>query len=100
LQRRSAFRQISLTPLGRSAALLIGSLTSDGAMILTVTASTKHPVRLCFDTIPQQSALREAILQAIPEPLYHDDVHGRPLWRQHMTLRLADEIRSELLGRP
>ena len=100
LQRRSAFRQISLTPLGRSAALLIGSLTSDGAMILTVTASTKHPVRLSFDTIPQQSALREAILQAIPEPLYHDDVHGKPLWRQHMTLRLADEIRSELLGRP
>src|SRR6516164_5818313 len=67
LQRRSAFRQISQTPVGRSAALLVGSLTSDGAMILTVTASTKHPVRLSFDTIPQQSALREAILQAIPE---------------------------------
>ena len=31
LKRRSAFRQISLTPVGRSAALLIGSLGSDGA---------------------------------------------------------------------
>src|SRR6202051_2468825 len=40
LRRRSAFRQISLTPLGRSAALLIGSLGSDGAFALTVTAST------------------------------------------------------------
>src|SRR6516164_7205732 len=29
LKRRSAFRQISLAPAGRSAALLIGSLTSD-----------------------------------------------------------------------
>jgi CO/xanthine dehydrogenase FAD-binding subunit len=97
LQRRAAFRQISLTPIGRSAALLIGSLNSDGALLLTVTASTKRPVRLSFHNIPQASALREAILQAIPEPLYHDDIHGMPSWRKHMTLRLAEEIRSELL---
>ena len=32
LKRRSAFRQISLTPVGRSAALLIGSVGSDGAL--------------------------------------------------------------------
>jgi CO/xanthine dehydrogenase FAD-binding subunit len=102
LKRRSAFRQISLTPIGRSAALVIGSLTSDGALLLTITASTKRPVRLSFDKIPEQGALREAILQAIPEALFHDDVHGKPLWRKHMTLRLAEEIRCELLeaGRP
>ena len=35
LRRRSAFRQISLTPVGRSAALLIGSVTSDGGLALT-----------------------------------------------------------------
>lgn len=98
LKRRSAFRQISLTPIGRSAALLIGSLTSDGALLLTITASTKRPVHLSFHNIPEVSALREAILQAIPEPLYHDDIHGKPLWRKHMTLRLAEEIRFELLG--
>src|SRR5712672_2707983 len=40
LKRRSAFRQISLTPVGRSAALLIGSIGGDGALTLTVTAST------------------------------------------------------------
>jgi CO/xanthine dehydrogenase FAD-binding subunit len=98
LKRRSAFRQISLTPIGRSAALLIGSLASDGAFLLTITASTKRPLRLSFDGIPEPGALRETILQAIPEALYHDDVHGKPLWRKHMTLRLAEEIRSELSG--
>ena len=98
LKRRSALRQISLTPIGRSAALVIGSVASDGAFLLTITASTKRPVRLRFDKAPMKDALREAILGAIPEPLYHDDVHGKPLWRKHMTLRLAEEIRSELLG--
>ena len=98
LRRRSAFRQISLTPIGRSAALLIGSLTSEGRMLLTITASTKRPVRLSFDAAPEKDTLRDAILKAIPEALYHDDVHGKPLWRKHMTLRLAEEIRSELLG--
>ncbi len=98
LKRRSAFRQISLTPIGRSAALVIGSVASDGGFLLTITASTRRPVRLPFDKAPMKDALREAILEAIPEPLYHDDVHGKPLWRKHMTLRLAEEIRSELLG--
>jgi CO/xanthine dehydrogenase FAD-binding subunit len=98
LKRRSAFRQISLTPIGRSAALVIGSVASDGGFLLTITASTRRPVRLPFDKAPMKDALREAILEAIPESLYHDDVHGKPLWRKHMTLRLAEEIRSELLG--
>src|ERR1700732_3963161 len=40
LKRRAAFRQISLTPVGRSAALLIGSIDHEGALSLTVTAST------------------------------------------------------------
>jgi len=97
LKRRSAFRQISLAPAGRSAALLIGSL-SDDTLLLTVTASTKRPVRLSFDGTVKPGAMRQAILQAIPDGLYHDDVHGKPLWRKHMTLRLAEEIRTELLG--
>jgi CO/xanthine dehydrogenase FAD-binding subunit len=97
LKRRSAFRQISLTPVGRSAALLIGSLTVAG-LSLTVTASTVRPVRLSFAAIPQASELREALEHHIPDALYHDDVHGKPAWRKHMTLRLAEEIRGELQG--
>jgi CO/xanthine dehydrogenase FAD-binding subunit len=98
LKRRSAFRQISLTPVGRSAALLIGSLDGDNTLRLTVTASTMRPIQLTFPKRPDASALGEAISQAITDDLYHDDVHGKPFWRKHMTLRLAEEIRGELLG--
>jgi CO/xanthine dehydrogenase FAD-binding subunit len=98
LKRRAAFRQISLTPVGRSAALLIGSVSSEGALALTVTASTARPVQLSFAYIPQADELREAILHRIPDGLYHNDVHGKPAWRKHMTLRLAQEIRAELRG--
>jgi hypothetical protein len=100
LKRRAAFRQVSLTPVGRSATLLIGSLTSEGALALTVTASTVRPVRLSFAQIPPARELRDAILQQIPDALYHTDVHGKPAWRKHMTLRLAEEIRAELRGLP
>ena len=98
LKRRSAFRQISLTPLGRSAALLIGSISSEGIMALTVTASTARPVQISFAGIPRAEDLREALLHRIPDGLYHNDVHGKPTWRKHMTLRLAEEIRCELQG--
>jgi CO/xanthine dehydrogenase FAD-binding subunit len=99
LKRRAAFRQISLTPLGRSAALLIGTLDDQG-FGLTVTASTIRPLRLSFTGIPDCGALREAILHHIPDGLYHTDVHGKPAWRKQMTLRLAEEIRGELQGAP
>ena len=95
LQRRSAFRQISLTPVGRSAALLIGSV-SDHGLALTVTGSTVKPIQLFFPASPEPGELRSAILQRIPDALYHTDLHGKPAWRKHMTLRLAEEIRAEL----
>src|SRR5437764_11011582 len=98
LRRRSAFRQISLTPVGRSAALLIGSIDGEGAVTLTVTASTTRPVRLSFARNPRAKELREALLHHLPDTLYHDDLHGKPAWRKHMTMRLAEEIRAELQG--
>jgi CO/xanthine dehydrogenase FAD-binding subunit len=97
LKRRSAFRQISLTPVGRSAALLIGSVKDEG-LALTVTGSTVKPIQFFFAAFPKAAELRDAILQRIPDTLYHADVHGKPAWRKHMTLRLAEEIRAELLG--
>jgi CO/xanthine dehydrogenase FAD-binding subunit len=96
-KRRSAFRQISLTPAGRSAALLIGSSDDDG-LRLTITASTKRPIRIGLPAFPNAEALEEAILDRIPDNLYHDDVHGKPAWRKQMTLRLAEDIRAELQG--
>ena len=62
-----------------------------------VAASTKRPMRFSFAKMPEPHELREA-LQDIGDGDYHDDIHGKPLWRKHMTLRLAEEIRCELSG--
>lgn len=100
LRRRTAFRQISLTPLGRSAALLIGTRDRSNAFSLTVTAATRRPVRLDFPAMPAAVDLKNAIDQRIPGALYYDDLHGAPDWRRHMTFRFAEEIRQELAGVP
>jgi CO/xanthine dehydrogenase FAD-binding subunit len=96
LTRRTAFRRISLTKLGRSGALLIGTLSSADELSLTVTASTRRPVRLSFAGIPTAGELIDRIAAEIPTGLYYDDIHGLPDWRQHMTLEFAREIRNEL----
>src|SRR3982074_424181 len=88
LKRRSSFRQISLTPVGRSAALLIGTVKDEG-LALTVTAPRVRPIKLPFPGMPRANDLRDVILLRIPDALYHDDVHGKPVWRKHMTLKLA-----------
>lgn len=99
LTRRTAFRRISLTPLGRSGALLIGTMSGDKVFSLTVTASTRRPVQLAFGTLPAAAMLRERLETEIPANLYYDDIHGRPDWRRHMTLAFAEEIRAELAER-
>src|SRR5271168_2129370 len=79
LRKRSAFRQISLTHLGRSAALLIGTLCPrEGIFMLTVTAATERPLRLQFRLLPEEEELRTRLAKEIPDPLYFDDVHGAP----------------------
>ncbi len=95
LAKRSAFRQVSLTPLGRSGALLIGTRGTDGGLRLTVTASTVRPVVLSFEMLPDREALASAV-DAIPEDLLFDDVHGRRDWRRRVTGHLAAEILDEL----
>jgi len=96
LSSRTAFRRLSLSNLGRSGVLLIGRLDGGTALVLTVTAATKRPVQLRFDTIPDADHLAAALEDAIPAGLYHDDIHGLPAWRRDMTYRLAEEIRAEL----
>ena len=96
LTRRTALRKISLHPLGRSAALLIGSLDAEGRFILTITGATRRPVQLTFDALPATEALATKLAADVPEGLYYDDIHGRPAWRRAMTGLLAQEIRAEL----
>lgn len=100
LSAKVAFRRLSLSNLGRSGVLLIGRLDTDGRLVITVTAATKRPVQLRFAAamMAGPGALAAAVGNAIPAELYHDDIHGLPEWRRDMTLRLAEEIRAELLG--
>jgi CO/xanthine dehydrogenase FAD-binding subunit len=99
MSAKVAFRRLSLSNLGRSGVLLIGRRDPDGGLVITVTAATKRPVQLRFAaaTMPGPAALAAAVGNAIPAELYHDDIHGLPEWRRDMTLRLAEEIRAELL---
>lgn len=99
LIKRTAFRQISLTPLGRSAALIIGTLDPyTDSFSLTVTAATASPMRIAFSRIPSRTALAERLLFELPDAAYFSDPHGTPAWRRHMTLELAEQIRCELSG--
>jgi CO/xanthine dehydrogenase FAD-binding subunit len=97
LRTRTAFRQISLNRLGRSAVLLTGTLgPGEDSFQLTVTASTVRPLRLEFAAPPSQRELRARLDDVIPDSLYFDDVHGAPAWRKHMTHLFAEQIRREL----
>ncbi|HKG28661.1 MAG TPA: FAD binding domain-containing protein [Thermomicrobiales bacterium] len=97
LRERTCFRRMSLTHLGRSAALLIGTFSpQDGTFMLTISASTVRPIRLSFDQVPDVRSLRGRLRKTIADSMYHDDVHGAPDYRKHLTFHFAEEIRGEL----
>lgn len=97
LSETAAFRRISLTERGRSAALLIGRRTAPDTVRLTVTASTFRPIQL--DLVrPDAGRWRDAVDAAVDaDGGWYDDIHGAPSWRRLMTHRLGDEILAELL---
>ncbi|MBJ7472356.1 MAG: FAD binding domain-containing protein [Solirubrobacteraceae bacterium] len=97
LASRTAVRQVSLTTYGRSAALLVGRIDAAAQqLVVTVTASTPHPVQLRLPADVSAEGLRAAIAERLGPGDYYDDVHGDPAWRQHLTGLLAEEIRQEL----
>ena len=101
LRRRTAFRRISLSPNGRSGALLIGTRDADGAFALTVTASTRRPVAPHLRGAARaRGPGAGASTTRSRTALWYDDVHGRPDWRRHVTRHLAEEIRAELGDAP
>jgi CO/xanthine dehydrogenase FAD-binding subunit len=97
LTRRTAFRQVSLTNVGRSGALIIGTLDTSGAFVLTVTASTPKPHQFSVAALPGADALASRIDSEIAGNWY-DDIHGLPAWRRDMTLHFAREVLAELGG--
>lgn len=97
LKKRFAFRRLSLTHLGRSAALLIGTQSKDRSdFLLTITAATPRPVQLRFAYTPDAAELREAIDARITADSYFDDVHGSAAYKRHLTPYFAEQIRAEL----
>jgi CO/xanthine dehydrogenase FAD-binding subunit len=96
LARRACLRQASLHPLGRSAALVVGTREQGGELALTVTAATARPRRLRFAGVPGAGELAAALDAEIPDGGWFDDVHGDPDWRRHLTHRLAGEVVREL----
>jgi CO/xanthine dehydrogenase FAD-binding subunit len=78
----AALRRTSLTALGRSAAVVVGS-----GRRVTVTASTRRPIVLDADDL-------DAGLASID--CWYDDAHGAPDWRAAVTGLLAREVVGEL----
>jgi CO/xanthine dehydrogenase FAD-binding subunit len=98
LAARSAFRQLSLSPVGRSAVLVIARRDRDGGCVATITAATPHPVKLRFPALPEAGPALAALDRA--DPAYCDDVHGGSAWRAAMTRRCLAEVIAELAGDP
>jgi CO/xanthine dehydrogenase FAD-binding subunit len=97
LAKRFAFRRSSLTHLGRSAALVIGTQDrASGDLLVTITAVTPRPVQLSFGQIPSAIDMRRSIDAKIPAEGYFDDVHGSPVYKRHLTYYFAEQIRAEL----
>ncbi|MBO3743023.1 FAD binding domain-containing protein [Actinoplanes flavus] len=97
LGTRTAYRRGSLHRHGRSAVLLIGRADPAGGMSLTVTAATRRPYVFRFPDPPSADEV-EAALDTVPADQYVDDVHGRPVWRRHLTRHYAAQIRTELVA--
>jgi CO/xanthine dehydrogenase FAD-binding subunit len=97
LAKRHAMRQVSLTHLGRSAALIIGTVGDEGAdFLLTITAATPRPVQLLFPRLPSAIDLQRAIDERLPANAWFEDVHGSAAYKRHVTRYFAEQIRAEL----
>lgn len=97
LAKRFAFRRSSLTHLGRSAAVIIGTQTRNSDdFLLTITAATVKPMQLRFERMPSADALRRAIRADIADADYFDDVHGSAPYKRHLTFYYAEQVRAEL----
>jgi CO/xanthine dehydrogenase FAD-binding subunit len=94
----TAFRQLSLSPLGRSASVVIGRRPAagdgGGPLVITVTAATTRPVQLRFPAPPGPDALLAGLADA--GCVYHEDAHGSAEWREAITRHLALEVLDEM----
>jgi CO/xanthine dehydrogenase FAD-binding subunit len=100
LTARVAFRQVSLSAVGRSAVLVVARRPAGrpGETVITVTAATPRPLQLRFARHPAPDDALAALDDA--EPRYLDDVHGGAPWRAAMTRRCVAGVIAELAANP
>ncbi len=91
LAATTGFRRVSLSPHGRSGALVTARWWSAG-FVLVVTASTPRPLVLRFPGVPSAAALATALGS---HDDWYDDPHGSPAWRRAVSTRFAHELRDE-----
>jgi CO/xanthine dehydrogenase FAD-binding subunit len=97
LAERSVARRMSNHQWGRSVALVTGTQDRPaGRLAVTVTAATIRPLTVSFSNTPSADELRQSLLETLTSGLLLDDVHGRPHWRRHLAVRLAEEVRRTL----
>ena len=97
LSKRFAFRRSSLTHLGRSAAIVIGTQSpSSDDLTLTISAATRKPIQIKFDHLPTPAKLAHAIDAHVADMEWFDDVHGSAAYKRHLTYYYAEQIRAEL----
>jgi CO/xanthine dehydrogenase FAD-binding subunit len=97
LRARTAFRQVSLSPVGRSAALVIARRAcAPGETVVTITAATPRPVQLRFASPPAPDDAVAALDAAVPDHGYLDDAGGHAPWRAAMTRLSVAAVAAEL----
>ena len=115
LARPAACRQVSLSPAGRSAVLLIGTADQD-QVLLTLTAAVPRPVQIRLPPSSSQNETASSLTAAVAaaggsagssagsrataggDAGYLDDVHGSASWRRAMSEWAAAEVIAELSG--
>ncbi|WP_129784512.1 FAD binding domain-containing protein [Promicromonospora panici] len=94
LGQRTMFRRASLTPTGRTAAMVTGR-AGEPAPRITVTASVSAPLSL---HARDHDMLDRWIDWIGSTGAWYEDTHGSREWRAAMTRRLAHEALEELGG--
>ncbi|WP_420369945.1 FAD binding domain-containing protein [Curtobacterium sp. L1-20] len=91
LTATTGLRRVSLSPHGRSGALVTARWSAAG-FVLVVTAATTRPLVLRFAAVPDHDALDAALSR---HDDWYDDPHGSPAWRRAVSTRFAHELRDE-----
>ena len=98
LTKRFAMRQVSLTHLGRSAALIVATVGDDGDDFLLTVRPRRRGRCICASRrLPSATELRQAIDAAIAARRAGSTTStARPPYKRHITYYLAEQIRAEL----